>query len=147
MAPAKLNTASPAMKVKAALGWTGWTVMLAVVVTSFLFERTTLADEVWCVLKRLTGMSCPGCGLTRSFCAMARGELAAAFGYHLAGPWLWATAVAAVVWHPLRTGMAWRSMWTRAPRLLNVWFALFAVLFLAQILRWASLFIKETTLF
>lgn len=143
MVAAQKHQVSRAFRLKVASSWAGWAVMLAVVVTSFFFERTPLADEAWCVLKRLSGMSCPGCGLTRSFCAMARGDVAAAFGFHLAGPWLWGTAAAAVVWHPLRTAMRWKSLWTHAARLMNVWFALFAVLFMAQLLRWAVRIIDE----
>lgn len=39
-----------------------------------------------CLLRRLTGHPCPGCGLTRSFVSTAHGNLAAAFGYHPLGP-------------------------------------------------------------
>jgi hypothetical protein len=39
-----------------------------------------------CTLYQVTGVKCAFCGLTRSFCSMVRGELAAAMHYHWLGP-------------------------------------------------------------
>ncbi|MBI5251316.1 MAG: DUF2752 domain-containing protein [Desulfomonile tiedjei] len=39
-----------------------------------------------CLSRRVLGISCPGCGLTRSFVAMAHGETRAAFRYNPMGP-------------------------------------------------------------
>jgi len=39
-----------------------------------------------CAFKNVTGLPCPGCGLTHSFCALARGHLAQALGYNMLGP-------------------------------------------------------------
>lgn len=39
-----------------------------------------------CGFKNLTGIPCPGCGLTHSFCAMGKGRIIDAFGYNLLGP-------------------------------------------------------------
>jgi hypothetical protein len=39
-----------------------------------------------CAFKNVTGFPCPGCGLTHSFCALARGRLERAFEYNLLGP-------------------------------------------------------------
>lgn len=38
-----------------------------------------------CYFRRGTGLNCPGCGLTRSFIALAHGELALAWHYNPAG--------------------------------------------------------------
>ena len=35
-----------------------------------------------CALRRFTGLACPGCGLTRAFTALARGDWAAAWSFH-----------------------------------------------------------------
>lgn len=58
---------------------------------------------VLCLFRRATGLPCMGCGLTRSFCAMGKGEIARAAGFHALGPYLfagacayWARAAAAV---------------------------------------------------
>ncbi len=40
---------------------------------------------VWnlpCIIKSLTGVSCPGCGMTQAFVAAIRLDFAAAFSYH-----------------------------------------------------------------
>ena len=49
-----------------------------------------------CGIKNLSGLPCPGCGLTHSFCAMGKGQIIAAFGYNLLGPPLF--LVFALVW-------------------------------------------------
>jgi len=48
-----------------------------------------------CVLKVLTGIPCPTCGLTRSLCHALRGDWSASLGYHPAGI---ALAVALIGW-------------------------------------------------
>ncbi|HVG22415.1 MAG TPA: DUF2752 domain-containing protein [Blastocatellia bacterium] len=39
-----------------------------------------------CGFKNFTGLPCPGCGLTHSFCALGKGDLLSAFGFNLLGP-------------------------------------------------------------
>ena len=39
-----------------------------------------------CGFKNLTGLPCPGCGLTHSFCALGKGHLREAIGWNLFGP-------------------------------------------------------------
>ncbi|HXG65970.1 MAG TPA: DUF2752 domain-containing protein [Blastocatellia bacterium] len=39
-----------------------------------------------CGFKNVTGLPCPGCGLTHSFCALGKGDLALAFAFNLLGP-------------------------------------------------------------
>jgi hypothetical protein len=49
-----------------------------------------------CGFKNFTGLPCPGCGLTHSFCALGKGDLAGAFGFNLLGPPLF--LLLALVW-------------------------------------------------
>ncbi|MFY9611798.1 MAG: DUF2752 domain-containing protein [Blastocatellia bacterium] len=41
-----------------------------------------------CGFKNLTGLPCPGCGLTHSFCALGKGDLPSAFAFNALGPLL-----------------------------------------------------------
>lgn len=50
-----------------------------------------------CVFRRLTGLPCPGCGLTRSWVMAAHGDIDRAFAFNVFGPLLLAIAVAAVL--------------------------------------------------
>jgi hypothetical protein len=55
---------------------------------------TSLRLPGLCPLRNLTGLPCPGCGLTRSFIATAHADLTAAFGFHRLGPLLFAALAA-----------------------------------------------------
>src|SRR5262245_56695051 len=50
-----------------------------------------------CLSQALFGIACPFCGMTRSFVALAHGNVAGAFGFHPAGPLLAAAMVACVI--------------------------------------------------
>ncbi|WP_279105472.1 DUF2752 domain-containing protein [Gordonia paraffinivorans] len=51
-----------------------------------------------CPFAMITGLPCPGCGLTRSWVAFMHGDIAAAFGFNLFGPVLLVlTAVTALL--------------------------------------------------
>lgn len=47
-------------------------------------------------MKRVTGVGCPGCGMTRSVCATAHGDLGKAWKLHAFGPFVFVGAV--VLW-------------------------------------------------
>jgi hypothetical protein len=48
---------------------------------------------ILCYFRNLTGLPCPGCGITRSLCAIAKGELLQSFQYHIFGPLVFLIAV------------------------------------------------------
>lgn len=73
------------------------------------------------------GVDCPGCGLTRSFIALARGDLSASLAYNRVG---WVVALAVLLQFPYRV-FALREMRTRlVERAWMKWFgwAMIAVL-------------------
>jgi Protein of unknown function (DUF2752) len=49
-----------------------------------------------CGFKNFTGLPCPGCGLTHSFCAIGKGDFASGVGYNVLGPPLF--LLFALVW-------------------------------------------------
>ncbi|MFT5679730.1 MAG: hypothetical protein ACI8RZ_000635 [Myxococcota bacterium] len=59
-----------------------------------------------CIWRRMTGHSCPGCGMTRSFTYMGHGQIFDAFRLHTLGPFLY-TLVAVQI--PLRAWRMWQS--------------------------------------
>jgi len=65
------------------------------------------------MFRNVTGRPCPGCGLTRSWVALARGDIAASFRFHRLG---WLTMLYAVA-QVLRHGL-W-LVWTSKRRLIE----------------------------
>ena len=71
-------------------------VITAVFVASVLWHPVDDGGFVICIVRRMTGLPCPGCGLTRSFCAIAKGHVERGFAFHWLGPALF--VVAGVYW-------------------------------------------------
>jgi hypothetical protein len=85
---------------------------------------------VFCVLRLLTGLPCPACGLTRASAWLARGELARALTLHPLVPFvlgelvvlwgLWGAVVAGRArWPATRTMLA--ALWLNLGALALVW--------------------------
>src|SRR2546425_6590808 len=79
-----------------------WLVVLVLVGLSAVFLASVLlrpaAGEYFtvCGFKNFTGLPCPGCGLTHSFCALGKGDVVDAFAFNLLGPPLFLALV--LVW-------------------------------------------------
>jgi hypothetical protein len=70
---------------------------LFVVFLTSVFLRPPATDYFTvCGFKNLTGLPCPGCGLTHSFCALAKGDIGSAIAFNLLGPPLFFALV--VLW-------------------------------------------------
>ena len=72
-----------------------------------------------CLMRNLTGLPCPTCGMTRSFCALGRGEVGRAIDLHPLGPALYALLAFVMV----RSGLiavSGRMRWPAAARVL-IW--------------------------
>lgn len=65
--------------------------LAAVFVLSVLLQPPPGDYFTVCGFKNLTGLPCPGCGLTHSFCALGKGALGDAFAYNAIGPPLFLT--------------------------------------------------------
>jgi len=55
-------------------------------------EGTTL-----CILRHLTGLPCLTCGMTRSFCALGRGQVGEALEHHPLGPVVYAVLAVTMI--------------------------------------------------
>ena len=95
--------------------WTMLGVSVAVIVLSFALQlnpigrvrASWLPFESWaprCGSRAWFGINCPGCGLTRSFVALASGNFAESFRYHRVG---WLIALAVVLQIPYRAWRLW----------------------------------------
>jgi len=74
-----------------------WLVLLGVWSATFIYPYSPLDGELLCVWRRITTLNCPGCGLTRSFCAMSQLMFERAFALHPVGPLLYLALVWVVV--------------------------------------------------
>jgi len=63
---------------------------------SAFFKPSTGEYFTICGFKNLTGLPCPGCGLTHSFCALTHGDVSGAFAFNLLGPVLYLALI--VLW-------------------------------------------------
>lgn len=70
-----------------------WMALAGVWAATFIYPYTPLDGEILCVWRRITTLNCPGCGLTRSFCAMSQLEIVEAFAFHPVGPLLYGALV------------------------------------------------------
>ena len=75
--------------------------LTAVFVVSATWRPSELPSFVLCPFRALTGLPCPGCGMTRAFCALGHGEWRDALGFNALSPavflgalgvWAWAAA-------------------------------------------------------
>ena len=99
-------------------------------VAAVLLTLTVSAGPTLCPFALITGVACPGCGLTRAAGAFVRGDWANAFAYHplvlvtaawLAGAWM--------SWVSRRFG--WRRVFALPPRITNLLLMATAGMFIA----------------
>jgi hypothetical protein len=71
----------------------GWRIRLiklglfsAPLLGAYFYSHTNCNSPLFCPIKALTGIPCPGCGMTRGFMAIASGNLREAIGYNLFSP-------------------------------------------------------------
>lgn len=64
---------------------------------TYFYHKGYKLQFLVCPIRHLTGIPCPGCGMTRSFMAIARGDWHLAVAEHLFGPLLFASFVIAAV--------------------------------------------------
>lgn len=86
-----------------------------------------------CMSKKYLGFDCPGCGLTRCFISLARGDLAAAWRYNPAGLWLFGMLAAQIPFRITQLARIGRSRPELATGSLAQWlFGILGVLLVGQ---------------
>lgn len=68
------------------LSWVVFVGLGVVLGTSYIYQADPRPKVSLCMFYNLTSFPCPGCGLTRSFCAIAKGNIAESFYFHWLGP-------------------------------------------------------------
>ena len=68
---------------------------------SFYFRPDALPGFEVCQFKRWTGLPCPGCGLTHSFCSISHGQFMRAWGENPFGYIFYALALLLLFWPAL----------------------------------------------
>lgn len=103
--------------------------MAAAVGVGFLAISTASDDgPTLCPFALLTGMACPGCGMTRAVGRLVQGDLAGAFDYHPLVFLIAALAVVGGAWYFARRRNHLPAISTRT---LNLGLAMIATVFLA----------------
>ncbi|MDG2990304.1 DUF2752 domain-containing protein [Candidatus Synechococcus calcipolaris G9] len=96
----------------------------------------------FCPMLNLTGIPCPGCGMTRSFMAMVRGEVDQAISFHLFGPALLTTFLGLAIFLAIELYQGKKIARTPFHFLtkFRVWVYIFAIYFVYYGIRLFSLF-------
>ncbi len=68
----------------------GLGVTTAVFMVSYFYAPPDVPTFSVCMFKNSTGLDCPGCGLTRAFCAIAKGHVSKAITFNLTSPFVFA---------------------------------------------------------
>jgi hypothetical protein len=62
----------------------------AVFVVSYFYAPPDVPAYSICMFKNTTGLDCPGCGLTRAFCSIAKGNVSKGFYFNATSPMVFA---------------------------------------------------------
>ncbi len=93
---------------------------VAVLAISAFYKPETLPHFPLCSFKLATGRPCPGCGLTRAFCAISHGRFADAFYFNPFSYVFYASTLALALWPLLTRWFPGLKTWVGQTRLF-VW--------------------------
>lgn len=82
---------------------------------AFAYSANSSLPRLGCPILHFTGIPCPTCGMTRSFIAIAQGDLGSAITYHLLGPLVFLSFVVAAlhVFLELVFNRQWKTFYTQ----------------------------------
>lgn len=78
------------------LAWATLIGLSAVFIISMLWRPADEPTVILCPFRALTGLLCPGCGMTRAFCALGHGELMRAIRFNALSPFLYLSFI--IIW-------------------------------------------------
>jgi hypothetical protein len=107
-----------------------WLVLASVWAASFVYPYSPLDGEILCVWRRITTLDCPGCGLTRSFCAMSQIQIRQAFVLHPVGPLLYLAMVWVVLSAAVRHFQGTSEFFRLPPRIVRGYWIMAGVIFI-----------------
>lgn len=98
---------------------------LALLIVPFFWNSVVPDGAVLCPSRGVLGIPCPGCGLTRAFCALARGAVWQAVGFNALSLPLLVLFVAAPLTSLYELSLGRRCRWYRFlySRRVGLWFA------------------------
>jgi len=73
-------------------------IAISILAISFIFRPDSLPGVELCAFHALTGAQCPGCGMTRAFCAISHGQFAGAWSLNPLSPYLYALTISGLAY-------------------------------------------------
>lgn len=110
--------------------WVPVFVLLSILLVGVFVTPDQIAGTPFCLIKSLTDMDCPGCGMTRAFLLLARGHVLTAMSLNAASPLVYLFFVqmaATLTARALGTPLLDSALWQQA-RVLQGWLILVLLL-------------------
>ena len=93
---ARVGESSSSALTERRLAWIVFAGLSAMFVLSMVWRPADEPTFVLCPFRSITGLLCPGCGMTRAFCALGHGEIGRAIHFNALSPLLYLSLL--VVW-------------------------------------------------
>ena len=92
----KVSESLPSDLVERRLAWFAFAGLSAMFILSMVWRPADEPTFILCPFRAVTGLLCPGCGMTRAFCALGHGEFRRAIHFNALSPFLYLSLL--VVW-------------------------------------------------
>jgi len=92
----------------------------AALLVSFLWAPASFPHVELCLFRRFTGLPCPGCGLTRGFCAISHGRFSLAFALNPFAFVFYAGALLVLAWPLLQRAFPAATARVNISRILSI---------------------------